>query len=47
MIETKTLHIMKNIKTIFFVVLLINLYALMIKLTNQLLYIEDQMRFIN
>ena len=37
MIETKTLHILTNMKIIFLVALLTKLYVLMINLANQLL----------
>ena len=39
--------IQKNIKTIFFVVLLIKLFLLMISLLNQLLYIGVKMQLMN
>ena len=47
MIETKTFYILKNIKIIFFVVLLISWYVLMIILANQLLFTEEKMQSIN
>ena len=39
--------IQKNIQTIFLVVFLIKLFALMINLLNQLLYIEAKMQLMN
>ena len=45
-IQMKVL-IQKNIKTIFLVALLIKLFALMIDLVNQLLYIGVKMRLMN
>ena len=42
MVETKTLHILKNIKIIFLVALLINLYVMMINLADQLFFTEKK-----
>ena len=42
MIETKTPHILKNVKISFLAVLLTKLYVLMIDLTNQLFFIEKK-----
>ena len=42
MVETKTLHILKNIKIIFLVALLINLYVMMINLADQLFFTEEK-----
>ena len=42
MVETKTLHILKNTKIIFLVVLLINLYVMMINLADQLFFTEEK-----
>ena len=47
MIETKTLDILKNIKTIFLAVLLTKSYVLMINIANQLFFIEEKMQSIN
>ena len=47
MIEAKTFYILKNIKNIFFVVLLISWYVLMIILANQLFFTEEKMQSIN
>ena len=47
MIEAKTFYILKNIKNIFFVVLLISWYVLMIILANQLFFTEEEMQSIN
>ena len=47
MIETKTLHILKNIKIVFLVVLLINLNVLMMNLASQLFFTEIKMQFID
>ena len=41
------LYIMKNVKIIFVAVLLINLYALMINLANQLFFIEEKLQSMN
>ena len=47
MIETKTLHILKNIKHIFIAVLLTKLYVLMINLAFQLFFANEKMQLIN
>ena len=47
MTEIKTLHILKNIKIIFFAVLLTKLFVLMIDLASQLFFTEEKMQSIN
>ena len=47
MIETKILHIPKNIKIIFLAVSLTKLYLLIINLANQSFFTEAKMQSIN
>ena len=47
MTEIKTLHILKNIKIIFFAVLLTKLFLLMIDLASQLFFTEGKIQSIN
>ena len=47
MMDTETLHKLKNSKIIFLAVLLTKFYVLMINLANQLLFIEEKMKSIN